>query len=155
MAGCAVQSPPVLTSSVGQAPSAIARIHLIEPDAEQAQRGALFAAMVQELRGRGVELSEDADAVADIAISVSPSPVGLYASEAGKSDEEPEALATTRKRRWYDACEAVRVQATLVVYNRADGALRKSSKAESMDCDDGEPPIAELAALLADDLLSD
>ncbi len=101
-----------------------------------------------------MEIAEDADAVADFAISVSPSPVGLYASEAGKSDDQPEQIATTRKQRWYDACEAVRVQASLVLYNRGNGELLKSSKAESMGCE-GDMPVAELAELLADDLLAD
>ncbi len=115
----------------------------------------MFAALAGALQSRGVGLSETADAVADLAISVSPSPVGIFASEAGKTDSEPDALVTTRERRWYDACEAVRVQATLVLYDRSNGQLRKSSKAESVACADSELPFAQLSELLADDLLSD
>lgn len=154
VAACAVQSPAVITSSVGEAPNALAQINLIEPDSGQAQRLALYSALKETLQTRGIGLSDDADTVADLAISVSPSPVGIYASEAGKTDQEPDALVTTRKRRWYDACEAVRFQATMVIYNRADGELRKTSKAESVACGDSDLPVAELADLLAADILS-
>ncbi len=155
LAGCSVQSPPVLRTSAGTAPSSITQIHVIEPDADQTQRGQFYAAVTQELQRRGVEQSETASLVADLAISVTPGPVGVFASEAGKTDKEPDQLTTTRKSRWYDACEAVRVEASLVAYNRADGALQKTSKAEGFMCENGKPPFGDLARLLADDLLAD
>jgi len=154
-AGCSVQSPPVVTTSVGNAPSSITEIHILEPDSDQTQRGQLYVALTQELADRGVAPSGSANLVADLAISVSPGTVGVYASEAGKTNAEPDQLATTRKRRWYDSCEAVRIEASLAVYNRSDGTLQKSSDAESISCADSPLPVAELASVLADDLLAD
>ena len=155
LAACSVQSPPTIRTSIGNAPTTISNLHLIEPESDQSQRAGLHAAIARQLRERGIALSEDADLVADLAVSVSPSPVGIYASEAGKTDAEPAPMANTRERRWYDACEAVRVQASLVLYRRDSGAQMKSSKAESMGCADAEPPVDELAALLVTDLLAD
>ena len=155
LAACSVQTPPTIRTSAGAAPSAVSELYLIEPESEQAQRAQFHSAITRKLQERGVNLSEGAALVADLAVSVSPSPVGIFASEAGKTDAEPVSVATTRERRWFDACEAVRVQATLVLYNRADGTQMKSSKAESMGCANAEAPVDEIAALLVDDLLSD
>ncbi len=155
LAACSVQTPPGIRTSVGSTPTPISSIHLIEPESEQAQRTQLHAAIARQLRDRGVALSQDANIVADLAVSMSPSPVGIYASEAGQTDTEPASMATTRERRWYDACEAVRLQASLVLFNRESGVQMKTSKAESMGCAEAEPPVDEIAALLVEDLLAD
>ncbi|MEL6530348.1 MAG: hypothetical protein AAFQ27_10320 [Pseudomonadota bacterium] len=152
LAGCSVQSPPELRTSIGTAPSSIAQMQLIAPDSDQTQRGQFHQAVSRELQQRGVTLSETAGLVADLAMSVSPGPVGVFASEAGKTDNQPTQIGSTRKSRWYDSCEAVRVEASLALYDRTSGGLMKSGKAESFMCENGAPPYEDLARLLVDDL---
>jgi len=155
LAGCSVQSPPVIRTSAGIAPPSITQVHIVEPDGEQTQRGLFYSAITRELQRRGVERSDSAPFVADLAFSVSSSSIGVFASEAGETSAEPEQLATTREPRWYDSCQAARVEASLVLYNRTDGTLQKSGEAEGIICEDGELPFDGIARLLADDLLSD
>lgn len=154
LAACSVQSPPTIRTSVGTAPTAISTIHLVQPESDRTQRAAFHSSVVQALSDRGISISDSAPYVGDLAMSVSPSPVGLYVSEAGKTDAEPSPMATTRETRWYDACEAVRIQASLVLFDRSNGTQLKSSEAESIACADADPPMEEIAALLVEDLLS-
>ena len=112
-------------------------------------------AVVDELQRRGVEQNVDAAMVADLSLAVSAGTVGVYASEAGETAGEPEQLVTIRKSRWYDACKAIRVEASMVSFRRTDGELQKTSKAESMICEGQDLPLDELASLLVDDLLAD
>lgn len=155
LAACAVRTPPAITASSGASATSPTQILVVEPDSEQEQRRSFHNAVVQELQRRGVENSSDAAMIADLAIAVSSGTVGVYASEAGNTDSEPDQLVTMRKSRWYDACKAIRVEASLVAYRRSDGELQKSSKAESMICEGQELPLADLASLLVDDLLED
>lgn len=151
--GCAVTSPPVITASNGGSVSAISNVNLLKPDNDQTQPGLLHAALVQEFARRNVEVSSDADTVAEMSYASGPSSMGLYTSQSGEPDTEAAQLAETRKSRWYDACKTVRVRASLALFDRGSGELKGTSSAQSTLCANATPNHAEIAKLLINDAL--
>jgi len=151
--GCAVTSPPAITASNGGAVSPISNINLLKPEDDQTQPGLLHAALVQEFARRNVEVSSDADIVAEMSYSSGPSSMGLYTSQSGKPDSEAEQVAETRQSRWYDACKTVRVRASLALFDRGSGELKGTSSAQSTLCADATPNHVEIAKILIGDAL--
>jgi len=151
--GCAVTSPPAIIASNAAPAGAISSVNLLKPEDDQTQPGLLHAALVQEFTLRGVDISSDADAVAEMSYSVGPSSMGLYTNQTGKPDSEAVQIAETRKSHWYDECEAVRVRASLALFDRGSGELMGTSSAQSTLCADATPNHAEIAKLLISEAL--
>jgi len=154
LAGCAVQTPPEIRSSRGDAAS-LSAVQLVSGDPADTQRAAFYSALKAELTAQGITVSETAPMVTDYAIATSAADLELYASEAGKTEEPPERIADPRESHWTDRCKATRIRATLSVFERASGTLRKSSIAHATGCADQAPPFDELAKLLVADVLAD
>lgn len=151
ISGCAVNAPPVLRSDNGLSRD-ISRIHLITPEENQPQRIALHDALSDALGAKGIEVSDDANTIGEVAIAGSPSTVGLYAGEAGASDDNARPIAQIRKSRWYDGCKASRMKASLAVFDRTSGDLITRSEVESVTCEGDPMPMAEIAELLVDEV---
>lgn len=154
VSGCAVRSTPEIKTSDG-AKLILGSIHLLLPEAEQSQRLAMHAALTDALSGRGIAVSKDAETVGEFSVSSGDAQVGVYVSEAGKSDREPRPVSEPRKSRWLDLCTPVRVQAGLAVFDRSSGKLAKRSSAQATVCEGDELPFTELAAILTDNILTD
>ncbi|WP_432201304.1 hypothetical protein ACRAQ7_03620 [Erythrobacter sp. W53] len=154
LAGCAVQTPPEIRSSRGEAAS-FSSVHLVASDPANTQRSAFYEALKAELTAQGLTVSDTAPMVTDYALASSAADLELYASEAGKTEDPPEQIADARKPHWTDRCKAARTRATLSVFERATGTLRKSSIAHATGCADQAPPFDELAKLLVADVLAD
>ncbi|MEL7198591.1 MAG: hypothetical protein AAGL10_09775 [Pseudomonadota bacterium] len=151
MTGCAVNAPVVLQSNT-DTPVGFSELQLIAADKDQAHRSALHTAVSRVLEGEGVTISDDAGTVGEIAIADSDSSVGLYASEAGASDDNAQPIAQIREKRWYDGCGTSRTKASIAVFDRASGNLIKRSQVESVTCTGSPLPIDEIADLLVDEL---
>ena len=154
VAGCSVTSAPALTVASNGTPRAFSQIELIEPDSAQAQRSGFYSAVAKDLQDKGIGLSEGADAVGDLSLSVTPSAIGVFVNDKSAPDASARPIATVRNSRWYDKCGTVRVSASLVVYDRSSGTELGNSKAEAITCEGGDVPNDELAALLVSDLLA-
>ncbi|MEM6266592.1 MAG: hypothetical protein AAF707_03635 [Pseudomonadota bacterium] len=150
--GCAVSVEPRLARSTGSSPE-LSQLHLLAADPAHPQRSELYVALQKKLEDRGIVISPEAPVIAELSLSITDASVGLYASEAGSPDTNAASMADPRRQRWYDGCKAIRVEASLAVFDRGDGALRKISEADSTICEDAAIPIYELAVILRDDLL--
>ena len=155
LTACAVTTPPAIIASDGASagPGPVASVNLLKPADDQTQPGLLHAALVEEFGRRSVEISSEADIVAEMSYSSGSSSMGLYTNQSGKPDSEAEQVAETRKSRWYDACETVRVRASLALFDRSSGKLMGTSSAQSTQCADTTPDHAEIAKLLINDAL--
>ncbi len=152
-AACAVTVPPQITSSKGAAPSAQS-VHLLEPDKDQVQLLALHSALKQSLAAKGITVAEDADVVAELALSQRAASLGVFASEAGENKEPPRPVTEPRKARLLDLCEAVTVEASLALFDRASGRQVQQNKAQGTICEGKEPPMDEFAEILVSELAS-
>ncbi len=157
LAGCSVVSPPELVVSSQAAPRSLSEITLLQPDEKQTEAVAFHAALVRQLDARGVTLSPNAGVVAEMSVATRSTSTGLYTNEAGKVDGEATALtgdeADVRKARWYDACRAASVRATLALFDRSTGEALGTSTAQSTICEKGQPDYSALARLLVSDAL--
>ncbi|MEL7190190.1 MAG: hypothetical protein AAGK17_11605 [Pseudomonadota bacterium] len=156
LAGCSVTTPPVLRSDIGVARD-FAQIDLLEPEQEQVQRLELHNSVSVALQSHGIAVLDDpnSDTVGEVAIADSPGTVGLYAGEAGKSDENARPIAQIYDSRWYESCETSRMKASLAVFDRATGALIKRSEVESITCVGDALPTDQIAELLTRELISE
>ena len=157
LTGCSVVSPPELVVSSQAAPRSLSEINLLQPDDKQTESVAFHAALVRELAARGVPLSPKAGVVAEMSVATRSTSTGLYTNEAGKADGEATALtgdeSEVRKSRWYDACRAASVRATLALFDRTTGEALGTSTAQSTICEKGRPDHSALARLLVTDAL--
>lgn len=153
LAGCAVTTPPTIIASDGAPLGPLASVNLLKPADDQTQPGLLHAALAEEFGRRNIEISSDADIVAEMSYSSGSSSMGLYTSQSGKPDSEAQPVAETRKSRWYDACATVRMRASLALFDRSSGKLMGTSSAQSTLCADTTPDHAKIAKLLISDAM--
>lgn len=154
LAGCAVQTPPEISSSRGE-PASLSSVQIVAGDPADTRRAAFYEALKAEFTAQGLTVSDTAPMVTDYAFATSAADIELHASEAGKVEDPPEKIADARKSHWLDVCKAARTRATLSVFERSSGTLRKSSVAHATGCADKAPPFDELAKLLVADVLAD
>ncbi len=152
--GCAVTSPLATTQINGTRVAAVSEVDFPEPEAEQTEASQLRMALVQELGRRDISVTSDANMLAQMSYSASPSSIGIYANQSDNSDSEAVPMTDTRTSRWYDRCKTVRVRASLALFEKDSGELRSSSTVQATICDGDTADHDEVAQQLIDNVLA-
>lgn len=151
--GCAVASPFALQSTgSGVSSRAVVAMHV---DAKAgSDRARLAAALQKAFADRSVAVASDGPLLADYAVSVTSAEAGLTTSITATDESAIEWQASPRKSRLFDVCEPQRLRATLVLLDRASGALIYRGEGEATDCSFSEAALDDVAKVLVADALA-
>ena len=160
LTACAVSSPLSVTST-GAGFESNRRVALTAAEDPASLQARFTASVSQALSDQGLALDADAPLTADISVSQNTASSGIVRGEGSKAEDtqnagEPEQdwLTAPREKRRFDKCEAQRLRATLVIYNRADGSLAYRGSGEATECGFGEADLAAFAQALVADALA-
>lgn len=155
VSACAISTPATITSTQSR-PLAITSIQLLNDGDDKAEVGNLRARfhdeLTQQLRARGIAVEAEAQYVADFAVSERDAEVGL--KPVSDTDDTAEPIEPSIRSRWYHKCRPTRVSASMVIYGRADGAVKAKSAGEFMACPDDMSQLGDLAKILVDRTVS-
>ena len=155
LGACAVSSPlQIQSTNPGAITAGEVALAIAEADAGTT-RGQYGAALRSAFGKHGVSLDPGAPVVAEFAFSISDATDGIVAGKPEVSDSESEHdwMATPRKERRFDKCDAKRMRGTLVLFDTAKSAMVYRGRASQIECDFGEKEIAALANGLVADAL--
>jgi len=152
--GCAVTSPLATTKISGAPVETVSQIDLPEPESTQTRAVQLHSALLQELDRRSIKLAADANTLAEMSYSASPTTVGLYTNQSASPDSEATRVVETLPSRWYDRCETVRVRASLALFGKDSAEELIASTVQATVCDGDDADYAEIAQLLLDNVLA-
>ncbi len=150
LGACAISMPPAIVSA-NETGQPIGSIELIASD-EVGLRSRFAKDLEAALSGRGVSVESGGAYVGDFSVSsreaaVTVNPISGEETIAGPL---PEGI----KSRWYHQCKPQRTGATLVVYDRASGAIAGKADGEYISCPGDLSSLDDLAQLLVDRALS-
>jgi hypothetical protein len=154
LAGCAVSSPFAIQST-GAGPQRETSITLASAAEADSTRGHFARALEQAFAARSVRVAEGAPLLADFSATVSLAQSGVLRGKGDtvEASAEPDWIAAPRRPRRFDKCDAQRLRATLVVYDRANGAITYRGSGEGTDCAFDDGAIADLADRLVADAM--
>ncbi len=155
LASCAVTEPLTITSTGGE--SGLARgvaVALNMPDDPSSQRGRFAEALGEAMAARSVQIADDAPLLADISIARGDASGGVINGPGNPATSEQDWIATPRRDRRFDKCEAERLRATLVLYDRASGAIAYRGSGTATQCGFADADIAAMAQGLVDDAMT-
>jgi len=147
LTACAVSTPATITAAQ-PAPSPVTNLTFVSQDAEERDIRARFkAALSEALSAQGVKISSDGDYLADFTVSQRP---GEYAlQEVTSDDANASPPVTDYEPRWFHKCKPARVNASLVIYAKASGALHSRAQGEFLACPGDTSQLDDLANMLA------
>lgn len=155
LSACAVSTPLAITST-GQGLGSTSSVSLDSQEQPSSDRSRFGAALRSAFESRSIGFSADAPVLADFSVSQGDASAGVLAGK-GEDTEDPDQrdwIATPRRSRSFDKCEAQRLRATLVLYDRASGAIIYRGSGEATECDFGQAEMAAMADGLVADALS-
>lgn len=138
LSGCAVSRPPVVAVPIH--PSALPPV--VRLDATGDVTGKLATALTPHLAARGMRIGDDARHTLTVAASEHDAEMGVAIAGEG-------VVASPRKHRWYDACRARRLTATLMVRGTDAPAPEALARGTVDACAIGPAQIEQLATALA------
>ncbi len=125
-------------------------------DDTASERGRFAKALQDALAARSLTQADDAPLIADFSIARTAAAGGVAKGkgEAGKGKQAPDWIAAPRPDRRFDKCNAQRLRATLVLYDRASGAIVYRGSGVATECGFTDADLATLAQGLVDDALA-
>ncbi len=155
MAGCAVSQPLEITST-GSGMARGASVTITAEDDAASERGRFAKALQDALAARSSTQADDAPLIADFSIARTAAAGGVIngKGEAGQGKQAPDWIAAPRPDRRFDKCNAQRLRATLVLYDRANGAIVYRGSGMATECGFTDADIAALAHGLVDDAVA-
>ena len=113
-------------------------------------------ALSEALTGQGLGLSPEARLIADFSVAQSAASAGIVRGEGatGPDAVDEDWLTAPREKRRFDKCEAQRLKATLVLYNRTDGSVAYRGSGEAIECAFDEADLKQFAQALVVDALA-
>lgn len=156
VAGCAVYSAPAIKDRTGKV-AGLKEIAILAGDKDGKLRNRFREELQASFGSNGVKSVDTAETIGDFAISIIPADATIASSKAGiaKPATPSDINIKSEPRRSYifDGCEAVRIRASLVLFDRASGNLLQRSEGTADGCKGETPPTQELAELLARNVL--
>jgi hypothetical protein len=164
LGSCAVNDPPTIQSSTGNAAGTRA-VALISSDGDEGLRSVFQDHLRYAFRERGVPSQTEAPVLGDFAIAVLPAEVSIAtaktldtasaSSSVASEPSRPDLIVKSapRKDRLLDNCDAVRYRASLVLFDRESGNRLHRAEGEAAGCATDAVPLAKLADLLVRDAL--
>lgn len=154
LAACVVSSPLEIRSS-GAGLQRGAPVSLVRPDDADGLSARFASAVERALVDRSVTLAQDARFIADISVAKRPASAGLIRGEGSEPEQgqEPDWLVRPREKERFDKCEAQRLRATLVIYDRSNGSVAYRGSGQAIECAFGDSDLAEFARSLVADAL--
>lgn len=151
LAGCAVATPAQITSTQGAMPTGVT-VRMAASEADGSLRSAFAAALEQSLQAHGVTIETGGAMIAEFGIGARDASAGV-ANPAVSTPDNIVWESLPRESQWYDECEAIRLRATLVLLDRAEGTLAYRGVAESDVCSYSQADLRQLADVLVADAL--
>ena len=155
LAGCAVTAPLTLDSTGrvdGQSPKVAITV---STDDASPTRTAFGTALVKAFGVNSFAVDPKAGLLADFALSIGAASDGVLSGDAKSSEIEnnPDWIATPRKSKRLDECDAKRMRGTLVLIDRATSAQVYRGTAEQIDCEFSDRDITIMASTLVNDAI--
>lgn len=146
VAACAVSSPLEITST-GPGLDRGQSVALSLPEDTESLRGRFAAALAQALEAEAVRIAPDAPILADFSVAQSVATAGVIRGEGQpiEGNEGQDWYAEPRKERTFDKCEAQRLRATFVLYDKATGELAYRGSGVAIECDFDAEALREFA----------
>ncbi len=119
-------------------------------EADGSLRAEFAGALADALSADSVIMTATAPIIVEFAISARDADAGI-ADPASSAADNIAWESRPRPRSRFDDCRAIRLRATLLLLDRAEGTIRYRGVAEKDVCDYTEPDLAELAAALVSD----
>lgn len=155
LAACAVATPLAITSTgAGMARGSAVALEL--PQDRMSERGRFSAALIKAMMERSVTLDDQAALLADFSMTTAPASGGVLKGTGANVEGEPEKdwIAAPRPGRRFDKCEAKRLRATLILYDRSSRNIVYRGSGEATDCAFDDADLAALASGLVEDALT-
>lgn len=157
LTACAVSTPLTIDSTIERTGMRDATIALAMPDpAEPSIRRDFALALATALANQNVPVSDAGDLLADFAIANGSAAVGVQLTPDRDAGDTAETrwISAPRTRERFDECDARVLRGTLVLINRADGAMAYRGKAAMTECEFGTADVDALAQALVADFVS-
>ena len=145
LAGCAVNTPPVVRTSAGALSEAV-DVALLPSEGESGLRVDFRRSIERAIAAGGLAHDPASNLVADYGLSVQSAEVGqVIAVDESAADGTVSWQSMPRRGRLFDGCDPVRAQATLAVFDREAGELVYRSEAETIACSTDKIDLDRLA----------
>ncbi len=152
LASCAVTEPLAITSTgSGNGLARGSSVVLGAPDDLSSERGRFAGALAKAMMARSVRIADDGALLADFSIARADASGGVMNGPGNSAASEQDWIASPRRDRRFDKCEAERLRATLVLYDRAGGAIVYRGSGNATQCGFADADITALAQGLVDD----
>ena len=145
LSACAVGTPATVTSTQ-TATQTVTSVELLVQADDAGLRSQFQSALTSALNQQGISLEQNADFIADFAVSQRPAQLGLIQIE--QEVDTVDAPEEAYKSKPFDECKPHRVNASLVVYSRSSGAIQGKSAGEFLACPGDLVQLSDLAQLL-------
>ncbi|MGB7374605.1 hypothetical protein [Pontixanthobacter sp.] len=147
---CSINSAPVIERT-GTGIARTSTVTLVGASETQTQ-SQFRAALERHFSSYGIAQTEAGSFVVDYSISARPAEIGLARDDAdGKAAGEIDYVSIPRDNQFLQKCGPQRLRATLVIFDRASGALSYRGIREINLCDVSVTSIEEMAAALVKD----
>ena len=154
LAACAVSSPLAI-SSTGEGAARGLSVTIEQPESASGLRGQFADALSAAFASQSVAVAKDSQLIADFSVSQAPAAAGVLSGKGDKPEIAPEDwIAQPREKRRFDECEAQRLRATLVLYDRTTSTMVYRGTGSATECDFSEADFAAMADSLVKDALS-
>lgn len=157
LSACAVSTPLTIDSTAERSGTRGSVIALVMPEpSEPTFRREFASALANALAAQNIAVSDDGDLLADFAIASGSAAIGaqLTPNRENSDTAETQWISAPRARKRFDECEAQILRGTLVLINRADGAMVYRGKAAMTECEFGQSDVDALAGALVADFIS-
>jgi len=162
LGACSVAGPLAVRSTVGDvaASSVPGNAAQISVALDQVEGDTLNAQFGRSLHGamsnHGIAMATDGELIADFALSKGSAAIGVQEpqDQSERLENPPVWISPPRQTRRFDQCEAQELRGTLLLIDRASGAVAYRGKGTLVDCDFDDAAIGALANGLVADFIA-